>query len=235
MSTTPYQDALHFGANDSITLSSFYEGQNTLLLETCKKAIATMRHESYFIFAPPGSGKTHLITALFNSIENRAEKAFFMDLSIAVKLSPALLNINPYPVMFVDNVDAICAKSEFEDAFFALYNRWFDYGTGPLFITAVESADSIAFLRRDLNTRLGNGLTFPLLRLNEEDCARALELKAIMRGFTLAPKVAQYLVRHKNAYMPALVDILDRLDLASLQRQREITIPFIKEILGPDL
>lgn len=227
-----YQEALHFVKNDNITLDSFYEGSNTVLITSLKKAIATLDHEVFFIHGAKGCGKSHLLAGLFNTIEDRAQRAFFMDLKIAIQISPEVFNVNPYPITILDNIDAIAGDKSFELNFFDLYNTWLEGNYGPLIIASSVSYDVIPFLRQDINTRLSHGLSFLMQRLNDDDCAKALELKAKQRGFNLSNKVSSYLVRHCNAYMPSLVEILDKLDIASLQEKREITIPFIKEVLS---
>ena len=229
-----YQEALHFIENDSITLDSFYEGQNKVLLKSLKNAIKNLKHELFFIHGPEGCGKSHLLTGLFNTIENRGKMSYFMDLNIAFKLSPEVLLVNPYPITILDNIEAIAGNPAFELNFFDLYNTWLEGNYGPLIIASQLSYDKIPFLRKDINTRLSHGLSFLMQRLNDEDCAKALELKAKKRGFTLSNKVSTYLVRHCNAYMPTLGEILDKLDIASLQQKRDITIPFIKEVLNID-
>ncbi|MEI8647476.1 hypothetical protein P4S73_05115 [Paraglaciecola sp. Hal342] len=45
-------------------------------------------------------------------------------------------------------------------------------------------------------------------------------------------KVAVYLVNHWQRDMPSLMNTLDKLDQLSLQQQRKLTIPFVKEALN---
>ena len=67
--------------------------------------------------------------------------------------------------------------------------------------------------------------------LSDEDKVTALSLRAKQRGFGLSDEVAGYLLKHCPRDMKNLFTILDRLDDASLQAQRRLTIPFIKKCL----
>jgi DnaA family protein len=45
-------------------------------------------------------------------------------------------------------------------------------------------------------------------------------------------ETASYLLRRLPRDMPALFDLLDQLDEASLAAQRKLTVPFVKSVLG---
>jgi DnaA family protein len=67
--------------------------------------------------------------------------------------------------------------------------------------------------------------------LSDPEKSLALQLRAKQRGLSLSQDVANYLLTHAPRDMGQLFMLLERLDLASLQRQRKITIPFVKEVL----
>ena len=60
---------------------------------------------------------------------------------------------------------------------------------------------------------------------------QALISHAQSRGLILPEEVAQYLLRHYSRDMPSLMLVLKRLDKASLQAQRRLTIPFVREVI----
>ena len=81
-------------------------------------------------------------------------------------------------------------------------------------------------------SRLSLALVFQLQQLSDEDKLRALQLRASRRGLNLPDDVGRFILTRGARSMSALFDLLDRLDQASLQAQRKLTIPFLKEILG---
>ena len=51
-------------------------------------------------------------------------------------------------------------------------------------------------------------------------------------GLHLTDEVGHFILTRGTRSMSALFDLLERLDQASLQAQRKLTIPFLKETLG---
>ena len=84
----------------------------------------------------------------------------------------------------------------------------------------------------DLKSRLTLALVFQLQGLSDEDKLRALQLRASRRGLHLTDEVGRFILTRGSRSMAALFELLDKLDQASLQAQRKLTIPFLKETLG---
>ncbi len=75
-------------------------------------------------------------------------------------------------------------------------------------------------------------LIFQLHGLSDEDKLRALQLRASRRGLHLTDEVGRFILNRGSRSMNSLFDLLEQLDRASLQAQRKLTIPFLKETLG---
>jgi DnaA family protein len=56
--------------------------------------------------------------------------------------------------------------------------------------------------------------------------------RAEKRGLVMADDVAGYIMRRAPRRLGDLLGILDILDENSLQAQRRLTIPFVKEVMG---
>ena len=80
--------------------------------------------------------------------------------------------------------------------------------------------------------RLTLALVFQLQSLSDEDKLRALQLRASRRGLQLSDEVGRFILTRGTRSMSALFELLERLDQASLQAQRKLTIPFLKATLG---
>ncbi|MEP1551519.1 MAG: DnaA regulatory inactivator Hda, partial [Paraglaciecola sp.] len=80
--------------------------------------------------------------------------------------------------------------------------------------------------------RLSWGTSFQVHSLTDEQRQEALIVKASHRGLNMSRDVARYLVTHWQRDMPALIQSLDILDEKSLQQQRKLTIPFVKDTLS---
>jgi len=86
-------------------------------------------------------------------------------------------------------------------------------------------------LREDLRSRLAWGLVYQVKRLTDDERAQFLRAEAGRRGMRLAEEVISYLLTRARRDLPSLVTILDELDRGSLERQRQITLPFVRETL----
>lgn len=90
-----------------------------------------------------------------------------------------------------------------------------------------------AFLpvREDLRTRMCWGLIYQVHELSDEEKIAALSLAAAARGLTVSPGVLPYLITHFQRDMRSLSAMLDALDRYSLETQRHITLPLLRDLL----
>ncbi len=90
-------------------------------------------------------------------------------------------------------------------------------------------------LREDVRTRLGWGLVYELLSLEDDAKPAALAVYAKSRGIALSQEVIDYLLRHGRRDMPSLLATLAALDRVSLATKRPITVPLLKGWLQREL
>ena len=86
-------------------------------------------------------------------------------------------------------------------------------------------------LREDLKSRLTWGLVYQVKPLSDEERAVYLRGEAARRGMRVPDEVIGYLLTHVRRDVPSLTAILDQLDRASLEKQRQITVPLLRETL----
>jgi DnaA family protein len=86
-------------------------------------------------------------------------------------------------------------------------------------------------LRADLRTRLAWGLVYQVKPLTDEERSVFLRAEAGRRGMHLADDVISYLLTRMRRDLRSLTAVLDRLDRASLEKQRPITLPLVRETL----
>jgi DnaA family protein len=87
-------------------------------------------------------------------------------------------------------------------------------------------------LREDLKSRLAWGLVYEVKRLTDEERAVYLRSEASRRGMRLGDDVVAYLLTHARRDLPTLTGILERLDRASLEQKRPVTLALVREILN---
>ena len=85
-------------------------------------------------------------------------------------------------------------------------------------------------VREDLRTRLGWGLVYEIVTLDDADKPAALIGYARQRGFHLSDEVVRYLLAHGRRDMTTLLATLVALDRRSLSAKRPITVPLLRAL-----
>ena len=230
----PVQQPLDIRISDKVDFSTFEEGSNKSVVELLKKAVDSCENEFFFIFGPQGSGKTHLLKSLFQRKKAESPDCCYIDLSLLKTIGAFALDIQIPKALILDNADVIAGNEELELALFALFNRWYDKQEGTLIMSSTKSFDQIEYLKKDLNTRLSSGISLQLNYLTESECVQALQKRIRARYVNLPDQTIKFLVRHCNHDMSSLLAIIDKLENAQLEHTHELTIPFVKIILGID-
>ncbi|NOT16757.1 MAG: DnaA regulatory inactivator Hda [Sulfuriferula sp.] len=175
-----------------------------------------------YLWGTTGSGKTHLLQACVKLAQATGMSAAYFN---AVDFTDA--DTENLALIAVDNVEQLDAESQIK--LFNLINQVRE-GQGRL-ISAGMVAPMQLPLRVDVTTRLGWDLIYQIQPLSDADKLRVLTHHAEDRGLSLQAHVTEYLIHHWRRDLPSLMAALDSLDRYSLQTQRAITVPLLKEIL----
>jgi len=133
-------------------------------------------------------------------------------------------------VLALDDLGAIAGNQEAEHALFDLYNRARAEGSALLF-AADATPIQLGLELPDLRSRLGACTQFALKSLDDDERRAVLKAQAASRGIELDDSVLDWLFARYARDLGALLDLLDKLDAASLAAQRRITVPFLRELL----
>ncbi|MFN2330008.1 MAG: DnaA ATPase domain-containing protein, partial [Chromatocurvus sp.] len=144
-----------------------------------------------------------------------------------------LEGLEQYPLVAIDDVQAIAGQTAWEEALFHLYNRLRDAG-GRLLSAASLAPEQLALHLPDLRSRLAWGALYALRPADDVTRGQILMVRAQASGLELPEETAQFLLRRYPRDLPALIDLLGRLDQAALVSQRRLTVPFVRSVLGGD-
>jgi DnaA family protein len=232
---TPIQLPLGVRLRDDATFANYYPGANAAALgyvERLCEADAGWTESLMYLWGGEGVGRSHLLQAACLRVEQRSEQAVYLPLAEVVEYGPALLdNLEQCELVCLDDLDAVSGRSDWEEALFHLFNRLRDSGR-RLLVAASKSPRELAIRLPDLQSRMTLALVFQLHSLSDEDKLRALQLRASRRGLHMSDEVGRFILTRGERSMSALFELLERLDQASLQAQRKLTVPFLKETLG---
>jgi len=186
-----------------------------------------------YLYGETGTGKTHLLIACAEKAQKLGFRAIYLSLAELVQTSePDVLQSLEYAdLLCLDDLEAVAGNREWEVALFHCFNRLHD-AKGSLLVATANNPANTRIQLPDLRSRLATGLVYQLTNMSDEQKQQALILQSQTRGLTMSDEVAQYLLRHYGRDMPALMSVLQRLDKASLQAQRKLTIPFIRQVLA---
>ncbi|MEA3195683.1 MAG: DnaA- protein [Betaproteobacteria bacterium] len=114
-----------------------------------------------------------------------------------------------------------------------LFSAINDARDGRAAVLAAGSAPPATLaLRDDLRSRLAWGLVYHLKPLGEAEKVRHLQDEARRRGLSLSSEIAAYLLARVPRDMATLAALLEALDREALTRQRPLTLPLVREVLG---
>jgi DnaA family protein len=214
------QLVLDLGADVAHSLESFEVGQNGELAHLMHQfAQRTAREHFAYLWGESAAGKTHLLQAL--AAANAARYICPQDGADAFTFS---LDTSLY---LLDDCERLSPERQIDA--FALFNQIREHGAYMVSTGAVPPA--VLPVREDLRTRMGWGLVYQIHGLTDEEKIAALTHAAEARGLTLSATVLPYLLSHFRRDMRSLSTMLDALDQYSLETQRPVTLPLLRDLL----
>lgn len=216
---------------DRATFASFHAGDNAAAVAALQEAVASRRRGMLWLAASHGSGKSHLLQAA-SGVAAAAGDAAYLPLHALQPSGPEVLEgWNTAGCVCLDDVDAVVGRMPWERALFNLYREVEERG-GQLLMSAIAPPQQLSFVLPDLASRCAAALVLVLHNLDESGLQAALQHRATLRGLELPDETALYLLRHQPRDMEQLCALLEALDVAALQAQRRLTVPFIRAVLA---
>lgn len=202
----------------------FVPGDNAELLARLSELAGPNAYDSVYLWGPPGSGRSHLLRATQTQAAALGRQVSFAE-------GPQVGDTLALPaggLLIVDDVDRLCAAGQV--ALFRAFNTARLIGLALLLAGAAPPARLA--LREDLRTRIGSALVYEVQPLSDEDKAQTLARHAAARGMRVESGTIDYLLRHAPRDLPYLMAVLDALDRLSLEQQRPVTLPLLREVLS---
>jgi len=214
------QLVLDLGAEQAPSLDTFEVGQNAELAHLMHQfAQRSSREHFAYLWGESAAGKTHLLQGLAATEGSRY---------IGPDAPPAHFDYTPDVSLYLlDDCHKLSADAQIDA--FALFNQIRENGaymvsTGPV-------PPKVLPVREDLRTRMGWGLIYQIHGLSDDEKIAALTHAAEARGLTLSATVLPYLLSHFKRDMRSLSTMLDALDQYSLETQRPVTLPLLRDLL----
>lgn len=225
---------------DDDTFDNFYAENSLLLLGSLRQNFVDVQQPFFYIWGGKSSGKSHLLKAVSNHYLLNQQSATYIPLDKSHYFAPTVLdNADQLDVVCLDDIQAVAGDEEWELAIFDLFNQireqqgLFNQGKKTLLLISADCPPhQLAIRLPDLRSRLTWGEVYRLADLDDEQKRIILQRNARNKGLELSDEVANFLLKRLDRDLQALMHKLTLLDHASLQAQRKLTLPFVKEILG---
>lgn len=208
----------------------FHAGANAAALAAVQALALQPDAPWIYLHGAGGSGRSHLLMAACQAASTAGRRVQYLPLATLSDHAAALRGVAGSELLALDDLGAIAGKCEAEHALFDLYNRARAEGSALLF-AADATPTQLGIELPDLRSRLGACTQFALKPLDDDERRAVLKAQAAARGIELDDSVLDWLFARYARDLGALLDLLDRLDVASLAAQRRITVPFLREFL----
>jgi DnaA family protein len=225
------QIPLDIRLSDSAVFEAFYPGANALALKSLRDLASRPAWALIWLWGTRSTGRSHLLQAVVAAASSGGERSAYLPLALIRRFGAGVLEgLDDVRLVAIDDVDLIAGDAGWEHALFGLFEAL--HASGARLVMAASAPPAQAgFGLADLRSRFSGGAVFRLHQLTDEDSIRALQLRARQRGVDFPEESARYLLTRVERSLPALFELLDRLDRAALAAQRPLTVPFLRKFL----
>ncbi len=219
------------------TFSNFYAPPGSpgdLVVSSLKVLLDQPLGQVVYLWGGQGAGCRHLLQAACRELL-RADRGSVQYLPLEemsdLAPSPLLEDLEQLTLVCLSRIQTIAGIGDWELALFDLYNRILDAGSS-LLLTADRPPGSLPLQLPDLKSRLTAAAVYHLPPPDDNDKMAILQFRAAGLGLQLGDDAARYLINRAPRSMESLMACLQRLDQASLQQRRKLTVPFIRQLFG---
>lgn len=210
--------------------ASFVAGPNGQALEHVRAVAGGERRESIWLFGPPGTGKTHLLAAACREAGEAGATAMY--LAPDQGEDPRIVaELEALDLIALDDVHRVAGVGAWEAALFSLFDSRLQ--RGGLIVTGDAPPRDCGFDLPDLVSRAASLALYRLDHLGDEALEAAVLVHARERGLALDAAAVGYLLQRVSRNLGELTGWLDRIDRHALAEKRRVTIPLLREVIGP--
>lgn len=204
------------------SLDNFVVGSNGEMLAALQQLSRQQDMAALYLWGDKGCGRSHLLAAVANTVQ----ATLLAGHEVEGDFDPV-----PGSVVVVDDVETLSPAGQI-----ALFRCFNDLRVKQLRLLLSGSTAPLHLpCREDLRTRIGQALIYEVKPLTDSEKASALLYHAAQRGMRVDDHIIEYLLRHGRRDLPSLMTVLDALDQVSLEQQRPVTLPLLRDILQLNL
>ncbi len=202
---------------------NFVTGDNGALVATLKNGLEP--GQWFFLAGPAGSGRSHLLSAVFADRSLQASAQF---IALSDRRQWPLLEHAEAEWIVIDDIDRLAGDGAGELSLFNALNRWRADRAGVV----MSGRGRDRFELPDLRSRLGQSTRLTLSPLEERDLAELVVRLAGEHEVPLGRGVVDYLLSRTTRNAGQLAGLVNRLADRALSERRTLSIPLVREVLA---
>lgn len=255
VSSTPEQDSgystlsksLRQVLNTEYTFSTFVVGRNNEFAHAACYNVAKNPGGGYnplFICGPTGMGKTHLLNAVGNHIQESfpqlkiryvSTEAFLNEFVSGIRRNEMAKLRKKYrddcDVLLLDDIQVLGRGEAFQEEFFHTMNAFFDRGR-QVVVASDRMPRDITGLEDRIRTRLEWGLIADIQMPDVETRVAILRYKAEKKGLSVPDDVVNFIARISKRSIRELEGNLNKVKMFTELRALPISLDLAKHILA---
>jgi len=227
------------------SFESFVEGASNEIAKAAAMQVSVSPGTAYnplFLYGSSGLGKTHLMHAIGNEVLKFQPNAkvlyvsseqYVKDMVDALRVGAMEHFQNYYrsvDVLLVDDIQFIANKGQTQVEFFHTFNALLDRGK-QIILSCDRYPKEIEGLEDRLKSRFGHGLTVTIEVPELETRVAILLHKSHLFGIEISQDVAFFIAKYIRSNVRELEGALRRVMTSSKIQRKEITIPFVSNVL----
>jgi len=202
---------------------NFVAGDNGALVATLRGGLEP--GQWYFLAGPAGSGRSHLLSAVFVDRSRHSSAQF---IGLTDRRQWGLLEQTDAEWIVIDDIDCLAGDNAGELSLFNALNRWRAERTGVV----MSGRGRDRFELPDLRSRLGQATRLTLTPLEERDLAELIVRLAEEHEVPLGRGVVDYLLSRTTRNAGQLAGMVNQLADRALSERRTLSIPLVREFMG---
>ncbi len=241
----PAVAAFDSSLNPGFTFDNFVEGKSNQLARAASQQVAENPGEAYnplFIYGGVGLGKTHLMHAVGNLIQQRKQGAqvlylnserFVADMVKALqtnRMNEFKRLYRTVDALLIDDIQFFAGKDRSQEEFFHTFNHLLE-GQRQVILTCDRYPKEINGLEERLKSRFGWGLTVAVEPPELEMRVAILMSKAEQLQLSLPYEVAFFIAKRIRSNVRELEGALRRVMASAHFTGKPITLDFVREAL----
>jgi chromosomal replication initiator protein len=232
--------------NERYTLDSFVVGDgNELAFAACQAIVQQpgIRYNPFYVYGGTGIGKTHLIQAVGNALQDRnaqakilyiATEQFVQEFVQALRSRTATDFARYYrsaDVLIVDDVQFLAGKDKIQDEFFHTFNT-LHQANKQVIMSSDKPPRDIIGLEDRLKSRFSGGMSIDMQIPDFETRCAIVQTKANNHGSELENDVVEYLATNIQTNIRELEGALNQLLAFCEMRGMEPTLAIAMSLLS---